>query len=544
MNLTLIIRNGRVVDGTGNAWYRADVGIAGSVISAVGSLESESAPMELDTTNKIVAPGFIDIHTHSDVSSLINPRVDSKLQQGITTDVIGQCGWSVAPLPQTLEGQSIVKGIFQASHPVIPENWNWNTFAEYGRRIEDDGTSMNLAGFVGHSTVRSCVMGGSANKATAAELEAMKELVADAMDDGAFGLSTGLAYMPGCYADIDEVAELAKVVAAKGGIYASHIRALHDKVKMPEATAEALEIGRRAGIPVQLSHFTPRTSMQGNAGLLMGMLERARDEGIEVTCDLFVYDHGQAMLRAFLPPWAREGGDVRIVERCQDPKLREQIKQAWREGISGTVSPKTVLATNGEWEKLWIEKAILNPDLDGMTIKDIAEERGVDPFDLLLDLLVEEEGKLMLGGQDAIEEDIETVLRHPLSMPASDGYALAPYGELGKGKVHGRSYGNHAKVLGHYVRERGVLSLEEAVRKMTSFPAQKLGIQDRGLLRVGMKADVTVFDPKKIADMTTRAKPYSYPIGVTAVIVNGAVALQNGIHMGYTAGKFLRHGIS
>ena len=533
------IQNGRVLDGCGNPWFKSDILVKDSRISLIKHNHGCAADLVIDASGKYVCPGFVDIHAHSDVTTLLNPHAASKLHQGITTDLVGNCGWSAAPLSSSQERREVILDKLRTSLPAIPENWPWNSYGEYRDCIQMGGMAINLAGLVGHSTLRASVLGAEARAPSVSELSQMKDLLAQAMDEGAFGMSTGLAYSPGCYADVDELVELAKVVARKGGFYASHIRSLHDGIF--EATREAIEIGRRAEIPVQISHFTPRTSMQGCAHSLMELLTQARAGGVDVTCDLFVYTHGQANLRAFLPPWAREGGDNKIIARVKDPTCRERIKEEWRAGIPAGVSPKLVLATSGKWDQLWVQKAIQNTELEGRTIKAISLERKCQPLDLLLDLLVEEDAKVLVAGHDAVERDIEHILQHPLSMLGTDGIALAPYGELNRGLVHSRSYGNHARVLEQYVVERETLTLAQAIRKMTSAPARRIGLRDRGVLKEGMKADIIVFGLSDVRDNEEDGHASGCASGFTDILVNGIPTVLSGEWTGATQGTFLAH---
>lgn len=544
MTFELAIRNGFVIDGAGNPWFRADVGISGGKIAKVGRLNHAKAEKTIDASGLVVSPGFIDVHTHSDLALLINPRAESKIRQGVTTEVIGNCGSSAAPTKKAT--LNLLKEEWEPEAKEV--KWNWSTFGEYLGQFERQGVAMNVVALVGHGTIRMAVMGVDNRPPTKEEMEEMKALVAQAMEDGAFGLSTGLVYLPGCYADTSELIELCKVVAEHGGFYASHIRG--ERETIVEALKEAIEIGERAGVPVQVSHNCPKYGGHGKFEEMSKIYEEARARGVEATLDNDAHTDLSPGLMSVLPQWAQVGGAKEVIERLKDSETRERIKREIVEdkfpgpGYCGLVK-------HGRWDRIFFFQGKKNKDLIGKNFEEIAELRGVDPFDAYFDVLIEEEGEANALFDYINQDDIRTLLKHPLMMVCSDGEALAPYGALGK--KHGYSpcsYGEYPYILERYVREEKVLPLQEAIRKMTSFPAQKLGLRYRGLIRVGMWADIVVFDFNAVKDRATERYPYHFPLsnyphkypeGIEYVLVNGQVVIEKGEHRGVLPGKVLRH---
>ncbi|RJS88505.1 D-aminoacylase [Candidatus Bathyarchaeota archaeon] len=522
MEYDILIENGYVLDGTGNPWFRADVGIVGDTIEAIGRLRGSGANRRIDARGLIVAPGFIDIHSHSDFTILLDPGVESKIRQGVTTEVVGNCGTSAAPMNEEVRAyrERYMRGDLGEDF-----EFNWRTMGEYLDLIDEKGASFNVVALVGHGTVRQNVMGFEDRPPTEAELEEMKRLVAEAMEDGAWGMSTGLIYPPSCYAETDEIVELAKVVARYGGIYATHIRG--EGRTLLEAVREAIEIGERAGIPVEISHFkaSGRENWRKTKDSLK-LVEEARRRGVDVTFDQYPYTASSTGLAAFLPHWVHEGGLDRLLERLKDPETRRKIKE---EGATIT----------RDWSSVMVVLAPKHPQYEGKRITEIAELEGKEPMDTVFDLLLAEEAQVRIVAFGMCEEDVRRVMRSPYMMVGSDGRAVAPRGVLGRGKPHPRYYGTFPRVLGHYVRE-GVLTLQEAMRKMTSLPAQRLGLRDRGLLREGFKADITIFDPDSVRDEATFTDPHRFPSGIPYVIVNGVLVIDGGEHTGALPGKALR----
>jgi N-acyl-D-amino-acid deacylase len=538
-----VIENGLLIDGTGNPWFRGDVGIHRGKITKIGGFD-EKAERVLDVSGLVVCPGFIDIHTHSDLSLLINPRAESKIRQGVTTEVVGNCGVSAAPVKRgTLQ---LLKDEWGSEADEV--QWNWSTLGDYLSCLEKKGISLNVATFVGHGTVRIAVIGVDNRQPTKEELEEMKTLVAQSMKEGAFGLSSGLVYLPGCFAKTSELIELSKAVAAYGGIYASHTRGERETIM--DALKEAITIGEKAGLPVQVSHNCPKYGAHGKFKEMANIYEEARAREVEVTLDNDAHTDFNPSLSQTLPPWAQVGGIKKIVERLTDPETRRRIKKEIIEdrfpgpGYNG-------LLKHGRWDRIFLLDAKKNKDLMGQNLQQIADLRRQDPFDTFFDLIIEEKGEVSALFNYIEEEDIRTVLKNPLMMVCSDGAALTTSGVLGRiGGYSPCSYGEYPYILQRYVREERILTLQDAIRKMTSFPAQKLGLKDRGLLREGMWADIVVFDAQTIEDKATSRYPYDFPLpnyphrypeGIEYVIVNGQVVVERGKHKGVFPGKVLRH---
>jgi len=528
----IIIRNGRIVDGSGSPYYQADIGIKEERIAAISRLESKEAREIIDAKGSVACPGFFDMHSHSDLALLINPRAESKIRQGITTEVIGNCGSSAAPLNDPLKTE------IKKTTPLIEEaklKLDWSTMREYLNRLDRQGIALNVVPLVGHENIRACVIGFDNRAPTRAELKKMKSILSEAMEDGAFGMSTGLIYPPGCYAKTDELIELSKVVAEHGGIYTSHIRGESDELF--SSVREAIEIGEKAKLPVEVSHHKAGGKANwGKVKQTLKMMAEARDRGIDVTCDIYPYTAASFGLSAMLPPWAHEGGSEKLLRRLRDTETRERLKKEMQEGIPSWSSP---LQSAG-WDATLIARSKQNKGYEGKTVAEIVEAKKVDPFEFVFDLLIEENVAVDVVRFAMCEEDVITVIQHPETMVGTDASARAPYGVLGEGKPHPRTYGTFPRVLGKYVRREKVLELEEAVRKMTSLPARKLGLKDRGLIKKGVYADIVVFDPEKVEDKATYTEPHQYPKGIEYVLVNGKVTIERGEHTGVLAGKALR----
>ena len=526
----VLIKGGRVFDGSGNPWFFGDIGIVEDTIKAVGRLNGACGKVEIRTGGLAVAPGFVDIHTHSDAQLLIQGEAHSHVRQGVTTDVIGHCGTSLAPITDALV--EYYKKQRLADLPGL--EIDWRTMGQYLAKLERLGVSINVVPLVGQGTVRGAVMGFEERPATPEELEKMRSLVREAMADGAFGLSTGLIYVPGCYAQPDEVLELVKTTAECGGVYCTHVRGEGDPLF--EAYAEAIEAGAKAGISVEIAHCkVSGRHMWGVSTKSMGMLDEARAQGVEVTGDQYPYNAGGIGLGALVPPWAHIGGQAAYLKRLADPAAREKMKQEMINGVPGWSSVYKGLG----WENALIS-ACPDKSLESRTIAEVAKSRGKDDWDTAFDLLLEFKGRLGLVVSSIGDEDIERIMRHPAVMVGSDSSGLAIEGPLATGKPHPRAFGTYARVLGRYVREKKVLTLQEAIRKMTSMPAQKMRLFDRGLLRPGLKADIVVFNPDTIIDRATYANPFQYPVGVEHVFVNGQETVRKGEHLGTKAGKVLR----
>ncbi|HKZ94267.1 MAG TPA: D-aminoacylase [Candidatus Bathyarchaeia archaeon] len=544
MAFETLIKNGVIVDGTGNPWFKADIGIAQGKIAELGQLSDSKAERVIDARGLVVSPGFIDIHTHSDLSLLINPRAESKIRQGVTTEVIGNCGTSPAPLRR--EKLRFLKDEWGAEAKAV--KWNWSTFGDYLHRLEEQGVSLNVASLVGHGAVRTAVMGVENRSPKRKEMNEMKQLVAQSMKEGAFGLSSGLVYLPGCFAKTSELIELCKVVAGYGGFYASHTRG--ERETIVDALKEVIQIGEKAKVPVQVSHNCPKYGGHGKFKEMSKLYEDARTRGIELTIDNDAHSDLGPQLSSVLPQWAQAGGSGKIVERLKDHKTRKRIK---KEIVADKFPGPGYcgLVKHGQWGRIFLFTAKKNKQLVGNSFDNIARLRGTDPFDAYFDVLVEEKGEASAIFNYIDEDDIRAVLKHPLMMICSDGSAVAPYGVLSRiSGYYPCSYGEYPYILERFVREEGVLTLQEAIRKMTSFPAQKLGLFDRGLIRVGMCADIVVFNPDTMKDRATCRFPYHFPLpnyphkypeGIEYVMVSGEIVVARGRHLGALPGRVLRH---
>ena len=544
MDYDIVIKNGNVVDGTGNPSTKLDVGVLDGKISSVGQLDTSQAEYVIDAGGLIVTPGFIDIHTHSDLTLLINPKAESKVRQGVTTEVLGNCGTSPAPINEsTLD---LLKKTW--GHEADYVAWDWKTFGDYLQQIENQKTAVNVVGLVGHGTIRIAVMGVENRAPSGSELAEMKELVHQSMIEGAYGMSSGLVYLPGSFATTDELVELCETVGSLGGLYTSHIRG--ERETIVDALKEAIEIAERSGVRLQVSHNCPKYGAHGKFEEMSKLYDDARGRGIDLTIDNDAHTDFNPNLSQVLPQWAQAGGDQATAERLRDSNLRERIKQETLDdrlpgpGYAGLVK-------HGRWDRIFLLHAVKNESLIGKSFEEIAKLRGQESIDAYLDILVEEDGNASALFNYIDEEDIRALLRHPLMMVCSDGNAVAPYGALGE--IQGYwpcSYGEYPYILQRYVREEGVLTLQEAIRKMTSFPAQKLGLRDRGQIREGMWADIVVFDFDRIKDRATCRFPYTFPLpnyphrypeGIEYVLVNGRIVVENENHTGELAGRVLRY---
>jgi N-acyl-D-amino-acid deacylase len=518
---TTLIRYADVLDGTGAPAFKADLLLEGDRLAAIdaasGALESAQADSVIDGTGLVAAPGFIDIHSHSDYTLPINPRAESKIRQGVTTEVIGMCGGSPAPL------NAETKELARKSRPEL--SWEWESFGEYLDLLRRQGIAVNVVPMVGHGTVRTLVLGPEDRAPAADELDEMKRQVAVAMDEGAWGMSTGLIYPPSAYATTAELVELSRVPAARGGFYFSHIRGEAEMVL--ESVSEAIEIGERAGLPVQIAHF--KAIQPENWHLIDGalaLLDEARQRGVDVAADRYPYIASSTSLRASLPNWVHDGGVDALLERIAEPEIRKQI-------LDGP------LPRGRRWDTVVIAHAPDVPEWAGLSVAQIAAQRGADASETALDMLLEAKGRVSVVHFSMDEEGLKKTLRHPAVMIGSDGSALAPYGPLGEGKAHPRNYGTFVRVLGKYARQEGTLTLSEAVHKMTGMPAARLGLPDRGRLAVGNKADVVLFNPETVIDNATFTEPYQYPTGIEYVFVNGQAVITPEGHTGALPGEVL-----
>jgi N-acyl-D-amino-acid deacylase len=524
----LKIDGATVVDGTGAAGSRTDVGIRDEWIVALGDLSRHPAGRTLNAAGKVLAPGFIDMHSHSDWRLWANRRAESKIRQGVTTEVVGNCGFSPAPAsPDFLDE---LRGFALYLTPAL--DFRWRSVEEYLEAFDADGTAVNVAQLVGHGALRIAAMGFARRPPSAAELTTMQRLLGDAMETGAWGLSTGLVYAPGSYATTDELIALARVAARHRGFYASHIRG--ESATLLDAVDEAIRIGREAALPVQISHLKAAgRPYWGQVARALAAIDGAVEEGLDVLADAYPYTASSTTLRTLLPDWALEGGIAAMTARLADPEVRAGIRRELGAGGHG-------VADRVGWEHVMVSWCGRRKEAEGRRLSEIAAAQGVDPLEAALDLIVAEEGKASMVLFQLDEADVRRALAHPRVMIGSDGSALAPYGELGAGTPHPRSYGAFPRVLAQYVREQRLLSLAEAVHRMTGLPARRLGLRDRGVVRVGARADLVVFDARRVQDEATYEAPHRYPVGIEHVLVNGRFVVKDGQHTGSLPGRVLR----
>jgi len=529
---SILIKGGTVLDGTGSPPARLDVAVDGARISGLYRHSDAKAAVTIDATGKMVCPGFIDIHSHSDLHLLGNPLAESKVLQGVTTEVVGNCGTSGAPL------NGSARGYAEDVAEDLCVEVDWTTMDEYLLRLHNIRTSVNVATLVGAENIRRAVLGERDVKPSQEDLDRMKRMVADAVLQGAFGLSTGLIYAPGCFASTDEISSLAAVSSSLGGMYASHIRG--EGRTLVKAVQEAITIGRTAGVRVQISHHKAcGTASWGRVRETIAMIERARSGGVDVAFDVYPYTASCTSLDSILPPWARDGGKRAVVERARDPQLRPRLA---REMETPSEEWEASAAEIG-WDRISVIdlKTKANKRFENMTVAAVAKALGKEPADAALDLIAEEDDHVSAIYHEISEDDVVTVISNPLAAIGSDGCAERAYGPCSSSAVHPRSFGTFPRVIRRYVIEKKVLTMEEAVRKMTSLPAGRLGLEDRGTLAPGMAADVVVFDPQRIRDLATFDDPRRYPEGIDYVIVNGAITVEHGQHTRERAGLVLRH---
>jgi dihydroorotase/N-acyl-D-amino-acid deacylase len=527
----IVIANGHIVDGTGSPWYSGDVGIRNGRIAAIGNLSATARKRTIDATGRVVAPGFIDMLGQSETTILVDPRLPSKIYQGITTEITGE-GGSAAP---------VTKAIVEADRPAYAHykiDVDWQTFRQYFVRLEKQGMGINLASYVGATQVRRVVLGDADVQPTPEQLEKMKALVRDAMRDGAVGVSTSLMYAPAPYAKTEELIALASEAAKFGGIYATHMRNESDSAL--EAIDEAVRIGREAHIPVEIWHFKIAGKKNwGHMPELIARVNQARAAGVDVEADTYAYTAWFNSMSAFVPAWAHDGGDAKLIERLRDPATRARIR-------------KEMETPSKDWDNEWDEisgpqdvmiSVVQNPELkkfQGKRLSEVAETLHKDPIDTLFDLLIEDKAFTDCAVFGMSEPDVALTLEQPWVSIDNDSSGTSPEGILGEEHPHPRAYGTFPRILRKYVREEKKLTLEEAIRRFSSLPAQRMRLIDRGVLKQGLWADVVVFDPERVRDLATFDDPNRLSEGMDFVLVNGAAVIEDGKMTGALPGKVLR----
>ncbi len=515
--LDILIKNGSVIDGTGRKSFLADIAIQGDRIAAIETLPQAEAGEIIDASGMVVAPGFIDMHSHADFTLPALPTANSKIQQGVTFELVGNCG--IGPVPIDDRSRPAAKANLVLGGPGL--DWEWDTFESFLDRLRKTGTSVNVGSLIGHGAIRSHVMGEGDEAPDDQQLQLMKDEVTKAMEAGAFGLSTGLIYPPNVYSSTDEIVALAECAARQGGIYTSHIRDEGDGVL--EAVDEAIDVGRRAHLPVEISHLKAEYHPNWpKMPVLLEKIEHARQSGLDVSADMYPYTACNTSLSALVPSWAHVGGKTALLARLRNPADRSRIRNA----LSGLA----IHDQPGFWERTIISFCPKRPDYDGRNIDDVAALHGTSPEDAVIDVLIEVESGVEMVHFLMSDENVEMGLASPHVMIGSDGEGRSTEGPLSAGKPHPRNYGTFPRVIGHYGREKNLFPIEEAVHKMTGLPAAKLGLRQRGLLKTGYYADVVVFDPQTIIDRATYLQPHQYPHGIRHVFVNGIAVVRNGNH--------------
>jgi len=539
-NFDLLISGGALYDGSGAAPVRTSLAVNGNTIVAIGDLHAATARRQIDASGLVVCPGFIDVHSHSDLTLLVNPRAESKIRQGITTEIIGQCGFSPHP---------VLAGDHDALNKLCPfisadVQWTWETTGEFLDTMAQAAPSVNVGAMLGHSAIRALILGFDNEPAAGDEIIAMEEGLQAAFDQGAVGLSFGLWYPLGSFAERAELNALATITAKNGRHVSVHMRSEAEPVL--ESLQEMVEIARyasdKAGRPLRLQIDHLKASGRPVWGLMPSLLEAieaARDEGIDIAFDAYPYTAGSRHLSGSFPAWIQHGGQEAFLWRLKEPEARERLREQQAayeqgeapEGPLGAYPDEIMVVDVASDENQWAV---------GKMLPEIAEQAGADPLDAAFALLVAEGGHVNVVTFTVSEDDLRLALAHPLGCFCTDGLAFAPYGPLSRGKPHPRCYGTYPRILGHYVRELGLLRLPEAIRKSTSLPASRANLPDRGLLKEGYKADISIFDAETIIDRATYDDPHQYPDGIAYVIVNGQVTVEAGEHTGAQVGEVLR----
>jgi len=524
----IVITGGSVLNGEGTPAVRTDVGIRGGRIATIGDLSAAQATRQIDASGLTVAPGFIDMHNHSDYTILVEPKAESMIRQGVTTMVLGESRSAGPMKPGADEARARADGV----------TVDWTTLGEYFAKLERQHMSTNIASYVGEEQVWTYVKGYGQSAATAQELDEMKRLIAQAMEEGAMGLSTALLEPPSSLATTANLIELAKISKQYDGIYSSHIRDEGEGVF--RAIDEAIQVGKGANIHVDILHMKiAHKTLWGRANEIIAMVQKARDEGYDIRANVYPYTAGQNNLSSIIPPWAHDGGREKMLERLKDPAARKRMREEVMNGLPNWYNH--FLATGDGWAGMILVslKSDRNKPFQGKRMSDLIAARGGHPADVLFNVLIEEGGSVPTVFFHHSEPDMQLILKQPWTSIGSDGSAVSPDGPTGRTHPHPRYYGTFPRVLGRYARDLKVITLPEAVKKMTSMNADKIGITDRGRLKEGLAADVTIFDQDHVIDRATFEQPHQFPVGIKYVIVNGVVTVDNEQHTGALAGRVI-----
>lgn len=528
--LDIVLEGGTIYDGTGGAPYVGDVGVVSGTIETIGDLASTTTTERINVSGLAVAPGFIDLHTHSDFTLLVNGQAESQVHQGVTTEVVGQCGYSCAPVVCDADIEAAVGYLGDCVE------LGWRSFGDYLDRLEATSLGVNVAACVGHGAIHRAVLGDALRAPNADELGQMSRIVEEAFEQGAIGVSTGLEYWPGILSGIEHLVPICEVAARHDRLYATHVR--NRDIYYDLGFSEAIATARASGARLQISHIQPKFGAPDHAmEHTLELMEWARRHGVDIAFDVIPHDWGHTRVSAILPQWAQEGGAAALLDRLSDPVQRERMKR--------NPKPMWRRVTDGHWEKIRLLRSEANPNLIGATFAEIGHDRRIDPYDAVLDLLREEgEGmhQLLWTSHSFFDEDIRLCLQQPECAVISDTLALAPYGKLEHqiGSLSG--YGWAARFLGTFVRDQSIISLSEGIRKLTSVPASRLKISDRGTLRKGTHADIVVFDAEQISSRFTLKEPRRYATGIAHVLVNGQSVIKGGVRTDENPGRVLRGG--
>ena len=538
--LDIKIINAKIIDGTGAPAFDGEVGIVGDKITKIGDLSNEEAKTVIDAKGNVVSPGFIDMHTHSDMSLVYDRNASSRIYSGITTDVIGNCGIGVASVKE--ENRQLLLDYLGTrivgSMPVKLE-LPWDSYESYVKYMEENPPAVNVAPLLAQGPIRIYEMGFSKEEPTDKELENMVELADECMQVGPLGMTSGLVYLPGEYTTQNELVELCKKVAKYDGFYATHMRNEGDEIF--EAMDEAIDVAKKSGVRLHISHLKCLGHKNfGQTDKLFAKINKAREEGVKMSFDVYPYNAGMTSLSALLPPWMFEGGVDKMVDRLTDEKNRKQIVHDIENGLPGWQNFGGSLRS---WDDVTIVSVTKDEDswMEGMKLTEIAAKWDKDVYNTMFDILYKENGRVQITVVLMDEKDVETILCHPDSMVGSDSMSLATEGLLAKTSTHPRAFGTQAKVLGEFVREKKCFSLEEGVKKLTYNIAKILKLEDRGLIKEGNFADIVIFNPDTIKDMATYKDPKQYPVGIDTVLVNGVVAFKDGEQLDVLPGRFLKN---